>query len=570
MLGEGGMGEVYLANDVETGRKVAMKVVSPELMRDEGVRRRFREEARVMASLNHPNIVTLYSFFEEGHRFFLVMEFIDGESLESRLKRGFLSVEDALRISRGVLSALQYGHTQPQPVVHRDIKPANILLDGAGRIVVTDFGVAKALGREKLTRTRGVVGTYEYMSPEQVQGEEVSPASDIYCFGVTLYKMLTGIVPFPQETDTGIDCMNAHLKAPPPPLEEFRESLPGSLQSAISRALAKKPEERFSDAAAMSLALASSEERRPRPPKPARTAPAAPAVIETRSRPTVRMKAEMPEPMEAPRIDEDRDFVDPAKRYRRTVDRALEGFSVGGATGCYWYALAGNQSNDSFVFSLLSTVVLGCVVGFITDVVAGQFVSSWLKKRGPAVSALARGAASAVASSLGCSALLISGNLSWIVYPGYWLAVAFIVFAGSLLAAAGTFSWKRRKGPVCFCAAVTGMAVSCWLCLRLPFIVAIPIGYVSGLAFGAGWGWLFAFLAAKKRLFETGTPVLPGRFTRLGAAVFPTVLASAVYLVMVLGRPFPASHALLLAFIAALGALRVRTTWSSPPESSHD
>jgi len=177
MLGQGGMGEVYLAEQTTTGRQVAMKVVSPQLMLDEGVKRRFIEEARVMAALEHPNIVGLYTFFEEGGRFFLVMKYIDGESVEERVEReGPLPVEEAVRISKGVLSALEYAHTSPQPVVHRDIKPANILLGKDGSVVVMDFGIAKAVGREKLTRTQGIVGTYEYMSPEQILGEEVTAA----------------------------------------------------------------------------------------------------------------------------------------------------------------------------------------------------------------------------------------------------------------------------------------------------------------------------------------------------------------------------------------------------------
>ena len=255
MLGEGGMGEVYLAEDVETGRRVAMKVVAPELMRDEGVRKRFREEARVMAGLSQPNIVTLYSFFEEGNRFFLVMEYIDGESLEDRIERGYLELEEARRISNGVLAALDFAHSAAQPVIHRDIKPANILLGKDGRVVVTDFGVAKALGREKLTRTRGVVGTMEYMSPEQVKGSDVTRAADLYCFGITLFKMLTGVVPFPQESDTGLECMNAHVGGTPPRLSEFRDGVPKAVQDVLSLALAKAPQERPDGAGKMRTLL---------------------------------------------------------------------------------------------------------------------------------------------------------------------------------------------------------------------------------------------------------------------------------------------------------------------------
>jgi len=256
MLGQGGMGEVYLAAHALTGQKVAMKVVSPELMRDEGVRRRFLEEARVMSGLKHPNIVQLLAFFEEGNRFFLVMEFIDGEDLDDRLGKGPLSVEQAVHIAGAMLAGLECGHTLAQPVVHRDIKPGNILLGKDGRVVITDFGVAKALGREKMTRAGGTVGTYEYMSPEQVRGEEVSPASDVYSVGITLYKMLTGVVPFPQKSESGIECMNGHLKEPVPGVGEYAEGLPHWVHGVLDKALAKESGSRFASAAAMAEALA--------------------------------------------------------------------------------------------------------------------------------------------------------------------------------------------------------------------------------------------------------------------------------------------------------------------------
>jgi len=131
-------------------------------------------------------------------------------------------------------------------VVHRDIKPANILLGKDGSVVVTDFGVAKALGREKLTRTRGVVGTYEYMSPEQVQGEEVTAASDLYSLGITLYKMLTGVVPFPQTSETGLECMNAHVAGVATSVSEYREGIPTQLGETVVRYLGKEPDRRLS------------------------------------------------------------------------------------------------------------------------------------------------------------------------------------------------------------------------------------------------------------------------------------------------------------------------------------
>ena len=289
MLGQGGMGEVYLAQQTTTGRRVAIKVVAPQLMLDEAVKRRFIEEARVMASLEHPGIIMLHTFFEEGGRFFLVMKYIDGESVEERVERtGPLPIDEALRISKGVLSALEYAHKRPQPVVHRDIKPANILLGKDGSVVVMDFGIAKAVGREKLTRTQGIVGTYEYMSPEQIMGDEVSPATDIYCFGITLYKMLTGVVPFPQNSEGGFECMEAHLRKPVPPIVEYREGLPDWLQGVLERALEKDPAYRYPKAAAMKAAM----KKRPTPPVASAVPAKASAARNLRAQSSVHARAE--------------------------------------------------------------------------------------------------------------------------------------------------------------------------------------------------------------------------------------------------------------------------------------
>ena len=281
ILGQGGMGEVYKAVHVQTEQLVAMKVIAPELMREDSIRNRFLEEARVMADLNHPNVVRLLNFFEEGGRLFLIMDFVDGRDLEGVLNERVLSGAEAVDIASRILAGLSYGHTRPKPVIHRDIKPANILLGDDGRVVITDFGIAKAVGREKLTQTRGVIGTFEYMSPEQVQGSDVGPRSDVYSVGITLYKMLTGVVPFPQKTDTGIDVMKGHLESKPPPIGEFREDVPDLLQRVVEKALAKAPEQRFADAQAMADAMHSGlpdtagapVTRRPSPEQPPPPAP---------------------------------------------------------------------------------------------------------------------------------------------------------------------------------------------------------------------------------------------------------------------------------------------------------
>jgi len=251
MIGQGGMGEVYLAQNDISGQKFALKVVSPELMKDSGIRARFVEEARVMSQLKHPNIVQLQHFFEEGGRFFMVLEYISGRSLDDFLDERPLSVDEAVGIAKQVLGGLAYVHSLEAPVVHRDIKPSNILVTPEGRAVIIDFGVAKAVGRKKMTRTGAAVGTYEYMSPEQVQGKEVGPASDVYSMGIVLYKMLSGIVPFPQESEGGFEVMKAHVEAAPPSLNNYREGLPEWLLEMISRSLNKAPEARFAHAEKM-------------------------------------------------------------------------------------------------------------------------------------------------------------------------------------------------------------------------------------------------------------------------------------------------------------------------------
>ena len=255
MIGQGGMGEVYLAENDLSGQKVALKVVSPELMKDKGVRARFLEEARVMSRLKHPNVVQLQNFFEEGGRFFMVLEFVPGRELDDMLDERPLSVDEAVALARQVLSGLAYVHSLGDPVVHRDMKPSNILVTPENQAVIIDFGVAKAVGRQKMTKTGAAVGTYEYMSPEQVRGEDVGPSSDCYAMGVVLFKMLSGVVPFPQESEGGFEVMRAHVEKVPPALSEFREGIPEWLQELVSKSLAKTATDRFASAAEMLAAL---------------------------------------------------------------------------------------------------------------------------------------------------------------------------------------------------------------------------------------------------------------------------------------------------------------------------
>lgn len=283
VLGQGGMGVVYEAVHQYTEQRVALKAVWQNLMMEETSRRRFLEEGRTMARLKHPNIVPLLNFFEEGGTFFLVMEFLEGRTLDDSIRELAHSgtpagVDRVAHVATQVLTALGFAHHQNPPVVHRDIKPQNIMLTPDGRAIVMDFGIAKVLGREHITRTRGVVGTYEYMSPEQVQGEPVSPASDVYSMGIVMYQMLTGNVPFPQTSDTGLECMNGHVSGTVPELSTVRSDCPSWLVEVLRRALEKDPRKRYSDAQHMKEAIAagtrkptesaSEESRQPSPAEP--------------------------------------------------------------------------------------------------------------------------------------------------------------------------------------------------------------------------------------------------------------------------------------------------------------
>jgi serine/threonine protein kinase len=256
LLGTGGMGEVYLAEHQYTGQNVAIKAVWPNLMGEQNARARFLQEGRTLGGLKHSNIVGLQDFFEEGGRFFLVMEYIEGVTLDAMLrhkreKSALLEINGVVRILTGVLEALAHAHGQTPAVVHRDIKPSNVMQGKDGRVVLMDFGIAKVIGGEKLTRTRGVVGTYEYMSPEQVQGSEITPAADVYAVGIMAFEMLTGRVPFPQKTDSGMDAMRGHVELPVPDVRSLRPDCPEWLANLVARALAKRPQERYANAGGM-------------------------------------------------------------------------------------------------------------------------------------------------------------------------------------------------------------------------------------------------------------------------------------------------------------------------------
>ena len=241
-LGEGGMGVVYRAQEILLDREVALKALHPQITRDESRLQRFKAEAKALARLHHPNIATLFNFFEQDGVYYMVMEFIDGRNLEDVVRQnGALPLRPALEIFNSGLRGFEHAHQRG--VIHRDIKPSNLMLTRAGEVKITDFGIARVAGGGKLTQTGKLIGTLEYMSPEQVQGQEQDARSDIYSLGILLFELVTGKMPWTATSD--FDIMRSHLEVPAPPARSLIAELPPALDNVITRALNKKPDERF-------------------------------------------------------------------------------------------------------------------------------------------------------------------------------------------------------------------------------------------------------------------------------------------------------------------------------------
>src|SRR5215471_2981876 len=254
LLGRGGMAEVYLAQDRRLGRKVALKLLPLDFTKDKQRLRRFRQEARAASALNHPNIITIYEIGQFNEQYFIATEFIEGETLRNRLKREKLGMYDALDLSVQAASALAAAHSAG--IVHRDIKPENIMLRPDGYVKVLDFGLAKLTERRALgieheesatemvnTAPGLLMGTANYMSPEQARGVAIDARSDVFSLGVVIYETLTGHAPF--EGNTPSDLIAAILKVDPPPLTKYLERIPSGLQQTVDRALCKDKEQRY-------------------------------------------------------------------------------------------------------------------------------------------------------------------------------------------------------------------------------------------------------------------------------------------------------------------------------------
>jgi len=251
-LGEGGMGVVYKAMDLSLDRYVAIKVLTPETVSNPELMQRFHVEAKAQARLSHTNIATLHAFEQVGNTWLIVMEYLDGESFEQMIsRRGPIPSAEAVPLFRQALLGIGFAHRMG--VIHRDIKPSNIMVTKSGIVKVMDFGIAKVLGSQRMTRTGTRVGTVAYMSPEQIRNGPVDIRSDIYSLGVTLYELLTAHLPFEAESD--FQMMSDHVNTPPPLPTRHYPYIPDGVVRADLEALAKNPDERFQTCEAFGAAL---------------------------------------------------------------------------------------------------------------------------------------------------------------------------------------------------------------------------------------------------------------------------------------------------------------------------
>src|SRR5215216_3779998 len=243
LVGTGGMSSVYKAHDRLLDRDVALKVLHQQYTDDDEYVERFRREARAVAALSHPNIVTVIDRGEHGGRQFIVFEYVEGDNLKQLIeRRGAPPVQTALELAIQIAHGLAFAHQNG--LVHRDVKPQNVLLNGDGQAKVMDFGIARSMDVKRgMTTTGTVLGTSDYIAPEQAQGQRVDEHTDVYSLGVVLYELLTGEVPFPGENFVAVAMR--HINEPPPPIRARRPDVSPRLEAAIQKAMAKDPAARF-------------------------------------------------------------------------------------------------------------------------------------------------------------------------------------------------------------------------------------------------------------------------------------------------------------------------------------
>jgi predicted Ser/Thr protein kinase len=277
-LASGGMGTVYAAIDERLSRKVAVKLLKGQLADDPRFVERFRREARAVAALSHPNIAGIFDYGDDGGKHFIVMEYIEGRDLARIIREeNSLAPERAARIGAQICAAL--GHAHGLEIVHRDIKPGNVIVGPGDHVKVTDFGIARAAGESTLTATGSMLGTAQYLSPEQASGGRVGPPSDIYSAGIVLYEMLTGSVPFTGESAVSVAMRHVSDDIPAP--SSIKPDVSPELDGIVAKATAKDPDDRWSSAVAMADALKAMA--RDTEPAPGAGAVAGTAVLERES-----------------------------------------------------------------------------------------------------------------------------------------------------------------------------------------------------------------------------------------------------------------------------------------------
>nr|MBA2637262.1 protein kinase [Solirubrobacterales bacterium] len=250
-VGTGGMADVFCAQDRQLGRRVALKLLHQRFADDATFVERFRREASSAAGLSHPNVVGVYDRGEWDGRPYIAMEYLDGRTLkELVVERGPLPVDQAVDLTIQILRAARFAHRRG--IIHRDLKPQNVMLDGEGRVKVTDFGIARA-GASDMTETGSLLGTAQYLAPEQAQGHAVSPATDLYSIGIVLFELMTGRLPF--DGDSAVSVALKHVSEAPPTPSGLNPAIGPELDAIVLRALAKDPAQRFGDADAFITAL---------------------------------------------------------------------------------------------------------------------------------------------------------------------------------------------------------------------------------------------------------------------------------------------------------------------------
>lgn len=354
LLGQGGMSAVYKAMDQNLNRVVAVKLIHPHLSTDPEFVRRFEEEARAVAQLRHPNIIQVYDFDHDDDVYYIVFEFVPGETLQDRLKRLHesgrrMDIDKTVSIGARLADALDYAHSRN--LIHRDVKPANVMLNVNNEPVLMDFGIVKIMGGTQHTATGAVMGTARYMSPEQIKGERIDERTDLYSLGVVLFEMAGGRAPF--EADSAMTIMMMHVNDPVPDLRQLRPDVPPGLVQVINKTLNKERDRRFGRASEISRAL--------RHPGLASTAPApaaAATVIESSPDPALSQRQATPARADTPPQGSTGPVMTPA------VEESAPHASVASPSGA---PASGLRRRPALIGGAVGVAVLAlvCIVGAV-------------------------------------------------------------------------------------------------------------------------------------------------------------------------------------------------------------